>query len=141
MFHFTNDLNANGNKIQFLTYQVGKKEDSFFFWLHQALVVAHRIQLQHVSSVSLSKGQAMGPLHLEHSLSHWITREVPKKSHTTQSCGYKAVSRWEENQQIVENNQSLPIMATHSSVLAWRIPGTAEPGGLLPMGSHRVGHD
>ena len=32
-------------------------------------------------------------------------------------------------------------MATHSSVLAWRIPGTAEPGGLLSMGLHRVGHD
>ena len=32
-------------------------------------------------------------------------------------------------------------MATHSSVLAWRIPGTGEPGGLLPMRSHRVGHD
>ena len=32
-------------------------------------------------------------------------------------------------------------MATHSSVLAWRIPGMAEPGGLLYMGSHRVGHD
>ena len=32
-------------------------------------------------------------------------------------------------------------MATHSSVLAWRIPGTADPGGLLSMGSHRVGHD
>ena len=32
-------------------------------------------------------------------------------------------------------------MATHSSVLAWRIPGTAEPGGLPCMGSHRVGHD
>ena len=32
-------------------------------------------------------------------------------------------------------------MATHSSVLAWRIPGTGEPGGLLFMGSHRVGHD
>ena len=32
-------------------------------------------------------------------------------------------------------------MATHSSVLAWRIPGTAEPGGLLSLGSHRVGHD
>ena len=32
-------------------------------------------------------------------------------------------------------------MATHSSVLAWRIPGTEEPGGLLSMGSHRVGHD
>ena len=32
-------------------------------------------------------------------------------------------------------------MATHSSVLAWRIPGTGEPGGLLSIGSHRVGHD
>ena len=32
-------------------------------------------------------------------------------------------------------------MATHSSLLAWRIPGTAEPGGLPSMGSHRVGHD
>ena len=32
-------------------------------------------------------------------------------------------------------------MATHSSVLAWRIPGMAEPGGVLFMGSHRVGHD
>ena len=32
-------------------------------------------------------------------------------------------------------------MATHSSVLAWRIPGTAEPGGLPSMVSHRVGHD
>ena len=32
-------------------------------------------------------------------------------------------------------------MAPHSSVLAWRIPGTAEPGGLPSMGSHRGGHD
>ena len=32
-------------------------------------------------------------------------------------------------------------MATHSSVLAWRIRGTVEPGGLPSMGSHRVGHD
>ena len=32
-------------------------------------------------------------------------------------------------------------MATHSSVLAWRIPGTGEPGGLPSMGSHRVGYD
>ena len=32
-------------------------------------------------------------------------------------------------------------MATHSSVHAWRIPGTGEPGGLPSMGSHRVGHD
>ena len=32
-------------------------------------------------------------------------------------------------------------MATHSSVLAWRIPGMGEPGGVPSMGSHRVGHD
>ena len=32
-------------------------------------------------------------------------------------------------------------MATHSSVLAWRIPGTGEPGGLPSMGSHRIGHN
>ena len=32
-------------------------------------------------------------------------------------------------------------MATHSSVLAWRTPGTAEPGGLPSMGLHRVGHE
>ena len=32
-------------------------------------------------------------------------------------------------------------MATHSSVLAWRIPGTGQPGGLPSMGLHRVGHD
>ena len=32
-------------------------------------------------------------------------------------------------------------MATHSGVLAWRVPGTGEPGGLPSVGSHRVGHD
>ena len=32
-------------------------------------------------------------------------------------------------------------MTTHSNVLAWRIPGTGEPGGLPSMGLHRVGHD
>ena len=32
-------------------------------------------------------------------------------------------------------------MATHSSILAWRIPGTEEPSGLPSMGSHRAGHD
>ena len=33
------------------------------------------------------------------------------------------------------------LMAPHSSTLAWKIPGTGEPGGLPSMGSHRVGHD
>ena len=42
------------------------------------------------------------------------------------------------------NNEKVEMekaMAPHSSVLAWRMPGTGEPGGLPSMGSHRVGHD
>ena len=42
---------------------------------------------------------------------------------------------------IVSRVNSEKAVATHSSVLAWRIPGTGEPGGLPSMGSHRVGHD
>ena len=44
----------------------------------------------------------------------------------------------------IQYNQPIYLekeMATHSSVLAWRIPGTGEPGGLPSMGSCRVGHD
>ena len=40
-----------------------------------------------------------------------------------------------------ESDTTEKEMATHSSILAWRIPGMTEPGGLPPMGSHRVGHD
>ena len=44
--------------------------------------------------------------------------------------------------QLIERHIALEKeMATHSSVLAWRIPGTGEPGGLPSMGSHRVGHE
>ena len=42
---------------------------------------------------------------------------------------------------VIYNNFLEKEMATHSSVLALRIPGTGEPGGLLSMGLHRVGHD
>ena len=38
-------------------------------------------------------------------------------------------------------NEPEKVMAPHCSTLAWRIPGTGKPGGLLSMGSHRVGHD
>ena len=43
--------------------------------------------------------------------------------------------------QDLATEQQLKELATHSSVLAWRIPGMGEPGGLPSMGSHRVGHD
>ena len=41
----------------------------------------------------------------------------------------------------MNSDVSFMEMATHSSVLAWRIPGTGEPGGPLSMGLHRLGHD
>ena len=46
--------------------------------------------------------------------------------------------------QVLSLGQEDPLekkMATHSSILAWRIPGTGEPVGLPSMGLHRVGHD
>ena len=49
---------------------------------------------------------------------------------------------WEAQVRSLGRGDSLEKeMATHSSVLAWRIPGMGEPGGLPSMGSHRVGHD
>ena len=42
---------------------------------------------------------------------------------------------------LVKKEIAIQEMATHSSILAWRVPGTEEPGGLLSMGLHRVGHD
>ena len=77
------------------------------------------------------------------------------------SIPFSYTIRWAESLEIQSLPSSLPVsflfntqvnlsmsmhtsekeMATHSSVLAWRIPGTGEPGGLLSMGLHRVGHD
>ena len=48
------------------------------------------------------------------------------------------ITSWEIDGETVTDFKA---MAPHSSVLAWRIPGMAEPGGLPSMGSHRVGHD
>ena len=72
---------------------------------------------------------------------------LPRKSHGWRSLvGY---SPWGSQESVATEHFTFTFhfhamekeMATHSSVLAWRIPGTAEPGGLLSMGSHRVGHD
>ena len=57
---------------------------------------------------------------------HGVTRSRTRLSNFTFTFHFHAVEK---------------AMATHSSVLAWRIPGMAEPGGLLSMGSHRVRHD
>ena len=57
---------------------------------------------------------------------HGVAKSRTRLSHFTFTFHFHA---WEKE------------VATHSSVLAWRIPGTGEPGGLQSMGSHRVGHD
>ena len=54
----------------------------------------------------------------------------PSDDQTTNCCVFRLFRLFLEKE-----------MATRSSVLAWRIPGTVEPGGLLSMGSHRVKHD
>ena len=52
------------------------------------------------------------------------------------------VTTSKKGERLIQSRNALEKeMATHSSVLAWRIPGTAEPGGLPSMGMHRVGHD
>ena len=70
---------------------------------------------------------------------------LPGKSHRWRSLvGCSPWGRWELDmtEQLHFHFHALEKeMATHSSVLAWRIPGTGEPGGLLSMRSHRVGHD
>ena len=72
---------------------------------------------------------------------------LPGKSHGRRSLvGCSPWGRWElDTAERLHFHFSFHAlekeMATHSSVLAWRIPGTAEPGGLPSMGSHRVGHD
>ena len=55
----------------------------------------------------------------------------------TFSVSFKHIAKWFSYIYIYMEKE----MATHSSVLAWRIPGMGEPGGLSSMGSHRVGHD
>ena len=62
--------------------------------------------------------------------SHWVSGHLDALHKNGWYCIYPTLHFWMEQE-----------MATHSSVLAWRIPGTGEPGGLPSLGSHRVGHD
>ena len=68
---------------------------------------------------------------------------LPGKSHGWRSLeGCSPWGRWRSDMTERLHFHALEKeMATHSSVLAWRIPGMGEPGGLPSMGSHRVGHD
>ena len=73
-----------------------------------------------------SRGEEGEPAFLISCLVHWVAKSRTRLSDFTFTFHFHALEM---------------DMATHSSVLAWRIPGTAEPGGLPSMGLHRVGHD
>ena len=66
----------------------------------------------------------------------------PKKGNAKESSNYRTIALISSDFTFTFHFHVLEKeMATHSSVLAWRIPGTVEPGGLPSMGLHRVGHD
>ena len=68
---------------------------------------------------------------------HVLWLEKSPCTTTKTQCSHKEINRTEDKKVSVVEKE----MATHSSVLAWRIPGTGEPGGLPSMGSPRVEHD
>ena len=76
-------------------------------------------------------------------------RETDSASNQFPKCSSLVAQRikhlppmWETQVQSLGREDPLEMeMVTHSSILAWRIPWTGEPGGLPSMGSHRVGHD
>ena len=92
---------------------------------------------------------SLGPKRLEtaylRSSMQWQATPVllPRKSHGQRSLvGSSPWGRYESGMTERLHFHTLEKeMATHSSVLAWRIPGKGEPSGLPSMGSHRVGHD
>jgi len=82
-------------------------------------VIALRIQ---GPNKSITKSMKRGP--------------VKRKNHDSQ---LQILFQWP--QELVSLSFLEKEMATHSSILAWRTPGKEEPGGLLSMGSHRIGHN
>ena len=75
----------------------------------------------------------------------WCNHGGPSKQQTkaegSEEGGRGRSENFEPWKRLYCDNLVEKEMATHSSVLAWRIPGTEEPGGLPSVGSHRVGHD
>ena len=69
------------------------------------------------------------------------TRDLFKKIRDTKGIFHAKIGSIKDRNSPLLDLIEAEEMATQSSVLAWRIPGTGEPGGLPSMGSHRVGHD
>ena len=69
------------------------------------------------------------------------TRDLFKKIRDTKGTGHAKMGSTKDRNGMDLTEAAVKAMAPHSSVLAWRIPGMGEPGGLPSMGLHRVEHD
>ena len=124
-----------------------------YIWLHWVLFAAFQNLVEAWGILVPWPGTEPRPLALgARSLSHWITMEIPSVGFLSykQHKGLPWWLRWcgtclpMQETQIQSLGQEDPLeeeMATHSRLLAWRIPWTEEPGGLQPIGSQRVGHN
>ena len=128
-------------KVPSLGIRLGRKETSVFFlpYCNKAGDEGTRVNSYHMKEFGVSN--------LKYRTRQWQATPVllPRKSHGWRSLvGCIPWGRYESvaTEQLHFHFHAMEKeMATHSSVLAWRIPGTAEPGGLPSMGSHRVGHN
>ena len=101
-------------------------------------VVSNSLRPMNCSTPGLPVGEGNGTP-LQYSCLENPMMEEPGR---LQSMGSLRVGHdWGTSLSLVHFHALEKEMATHSSVLAWRIPGAGEPGGLTSMGSHRVGHD
>ena len=133
-FHFSlSCIEGNGNPFQCSCLE--NPRDRGAWWAAIYGVTQSRTRLKRLSSSS-SKGRMGGKFSLQRKLyctlsSPFTTKALTSPASRNTDCGLlPALSEGSEK-----------TMATHSSVLAWRIPGTGEPGGLPSMGSCRVRHD
>ena len=121
-----------------LEFQGGRKDKLFFLSLHSLGLYNNKVSCLRTVSGLRTVGEGNGtPLQyscLENPMDggawktavHGVAKSWARQSDFTFTFHFHALEK---------------EMATHSSVLAWRIPGTGEPGGLPSMGSHRVRHD
>ena len=114
-------------------------------WSDLSVYYISGIQISHIYGIMAMCHFSFNP---HNNLTNWIppgyTVLLPGKSHGQRSL--VGCSPWGHEESDTTEHLHFHFhalekeTATHSSVLAWRIPGTAEPGGLPSMGSHRIGH-
>ena len=122
---------------------------SFFFvdWKSITIFNSQRMEKQDSSSGISFSGLFLILDHYEYCCWHPTPVLLPGESHGRRSlvgCSHGVAKSWRRlsNFTFTFHFHALEKeMVTHFSVLAWRIPGTGEPGGLPSMGSHRVGHN